>query len=219
MTLHHPTVLFDLDGTHVDREVTAMDVLSDEGRALGLALSRAQAHEAFRGQPMGQCVAFIAERIPQAAGVFGGDFVPAFTALIRQRQAERFRQHLEPMPGARALLERLRLPFCVATNGPREKAELTLGLTGLLPFFEQRLFCAYEVGSFKPEPGLFLHAAQALGCAPHTCAVVEDSVTGMRGGLAAGMRVFSLLRAHELPEDMLGQVVCIEGLAGLQPWL
>ncbi len=194
----HPTaprfdaVLFDLDGTLVDSEVTAMDVLYDEGRALGLALSRAQAHEAFRGQPMGHCVAFIAERIPQAAGVFGGDFVPAFTALIRQRQAERFRQHLEPMPGARALLERLRLPFCVATNGPREKAELTLGLTGLLPFFEQRLFCAYEVGSFKPEPGLFLHAAQALGVRAAHCAVVEDSLPGVRAGLAAGMQVFSL---------------------------
>lgn len=189
---HFDAILFDLDGTLVDSEVTAMDVLYDEGRALGLDITRAQAHEAFRGQPMGWCVAYIAERIPQAVGVFGGDFAPAFTALIRQRQAERFRQSLQPMPGARELLEHLRLPCCVATNGPREKAELTLGLTGLLQFFERRLFCAYEVGSFKPEPGLFLHAAQALGARPAHCAVVEDSQPGVRAGIAAGMQVFSL---------------------------
>jgi HAD superfamily hydrolase (TIGR01509 family) len=184
-------VLFDLDGTLVDSETTAMDVLHEEGVALGLALSREEAHEAFRGQPMGRCVAFIAERLPPVMAL-REDFATDFTALIRRRQAERFRQSLSPMPGARELLQALQLPYCVATNGPREKAELTLGLTGLLPFFENRLFCAYEVGSFKPEPGLFLHAAQALGVRPAHCAVVEDSLPGVRAGVAAGMQVFSL---------------------------
>ncbi len=185
-------VLFDLDGTLVDSEATAMDVLHEEGRALGLEISREEAHEAFRGQPMGWCIRFIADRVPQPVMAFGADFVPAFTAHVRRRQAERFRAHLSPMPGAAELLAALQLPYCVATNGPREKAELTLGLTGLLPLFEDRLFTAYEVGSFKPEPGLFLHAAQALGVRPSHCAVVEDSLPGVRAGIAAGMQVFSL---------------------------
>lgn len=207
-------VLFDLDGTLVDSETTAMDVLHEEGVALGLAVSREQAHTAFRGQPMSRCVAYIAERLPRPVPVFGEDFAAGFTAHIRRRQAERFRQHLLPMPGARELLQALSLPYCVATNGPREKAELTLGLTGLLPFFDQRLFCAYEVGSFKPEPGLFLHAAQALGARPAHCAVVEDSLPGVLAGLAAGMQVFSLT---EVDATLMasGRVQCIASLGEL----
>jgi len=190
----HPfdAVLFDLDGTLVDSETVAIDVFHEEGLALGLSFSREEARLAFQGQPMSRCVAYIADRLPRPAPALGDDFHAAFTAHIRRRQTERFRQGLLPMPGARELLQGLRLPHCVATNGPREKAELTLGLTGLLPFFEERLFCAYEIGSFKPEPGLFLHAAQALGARPSHCAVVEDSLPGVQAGLAAGMQVFSL---------------------------
>ena len=112
-----------------------------------------------------------------------------------------------------------RMAFAIGTNGPREKAELTLGLTGLRAFFGERLFCAPEVGSFKPEPGLFLHAAAALGCAPPACAVVEDSLPGLRAGLAAGMQVFSLHPPAGLPQDVASQVHFIDGLATLQAWL
>jgi len=81
------------------------------------------------------------------------------------------------------------------------------------------VFCAPEVGSYKPEPGLFVHAARALGCEPTQCAVVEDSLPGMLGGLAAGMRVFSLHPRDGLPEDLAQQVVFIENLKELQRWL
>jgi beta-phosphoglucomutase-like phosphatase (HAD superfamily) len=67
---------------------------------------------------------------------------------------------------------------------------LTLGVSGLLPRFEGRLFSSYEVGSWKPDPGLFLHAAAAMGVAPGRCAVVEDSLPGVRAAVAAGMAVF-----------------------------
>jgi beta-phosphoglucomutase-like phosphatase (HAD superfamily) len=64
-----------------------------------------------------------------------------------------------------------------------------LGLTKLLEHFEGRIFSAYEVGSWKPDPGLFLHAAQTLGAHPSRCVVVEDSLPGVRAATAAGMRV------------------------------
>lgn len=213
-------VLFDLDGTLVDSETLGMDVLHEEGVALGLAVRREEAHAAFRGQPMGLCVAYIAERLPRSAPGLGDDFAARFVARVRHRQAERFRQSLVPMPGARELLQALTLPCCVATNGPREKAELTLGLTGLSPFFEQRLFCAYEIGSFKPEPGLFLHAARALGARPAHCAVVEDSLPGVRAGVAAGMQVFSLAEVDATLMDSgrvqrIGQLADLHALLGL----
>ncbi|NVO06006.1 MAG: HAD-IA family hydrolase, partial [Rhodoferax sp.] len=87
--------------------------------------------------------------------------------------------------------------------------------TGLRRFFPEHIFSAYEVGKYKPDPGLFLHAAQVLGVAPVHCAVVEDSLPGIQAGLAAGMRVFSLLPKTDLPPELAQRVVCIRNLLEL----
>lgn len=208
-------IIFDLDGTLVDSEVPGMDVLYEEALKLGVAATREEAHAAFRGRRMAECIAWIGERVTRPAPEFESDFNDRFTPHIRRVMATRFRGGLDAMPGALALVRRLDRPFCIATNGPREKAELTLGLTGLLPHFEGRLFCAYEVGHFKPAPGLFLHAAQALGVAPSRCAVVEDSLPGITAGLAAGMQVFSLCRPDTVPADMAGRIRPIASLTKL----
>lgn len=208
-------LLFDLDGTLVDSEVPGMDVLHEEAVKLGIAMTRAQAHAAFRGQRMALSIEAIGARLAQRPD----DFAPTFTAHIRRVMAARFQEGLNPMPGALELVARLKRPFCIATNGPREKAELTLGLTGLLPYFENRLFSAYDVGHFKPSPGLFLHAAQALGIAPAHCAVVEDSLPGLEAGLRAGMQVFSLCHADTVPADLARRIRPLRSLAELDQLL
>jgi beta-phosphoglucomutase-like phosphatase (HAD superfamily) len=69
---HFDAVLFDLDGTLVDSEVAAMDVLYDEGLSLGLELSREVAHQAFRGQPIARC-AVVEDSLPGVrAGIAAG---------------------------------------------------------------------------------------------------------------------------------------------------
>jgi HAD superfamily hydrolase (TIGR01509 family) len=215
MTQGIAAILFDLDGTLVDSEVPGMDVLYEEALKLGVPFTREEAHAIFRGRRMAECIAYIAERVTRPAPEFEGDFADRFTPHIRHVMAGRFREGLDAMPGALALVTRLDRPFCIATNGPREKAELTLGLTGLLPYFENRLFCAYEVGHFKPAPGLFLHAAQALGVAPARCAVVEDSLPGIEAGLAAGMQVFSLCHPEAVPPELARRIRPIGSLAEL----
>jgi len=217
MTQRVEAVIFDLDGTLVDSEAPGMDVLFEEALKLGVPFTREEAHAVFRGQRMAECVAYIGARVTRPTPDFAHDFEQHFTAHIRQAMAARFREGLNPMPGAPQLLARLKVPFCIATNGPREKAELTLGLTGLLPWFEDRLFCAYDVGSFKPDPGLFLHAARALGAAPERCIVVEDSVPGVVAGLAAGMQVYAVCAPHQLPAHLAAGVRFIGHLAELDP--
>lgn len=209
-------LLFDLDGTLVDSEQPGLQVLHRMACELGLDWSHEEAVERFRGVPMHRCVSMIAALLPQGRAPL--DEVQ-FLRELRAAMAQRFRQDLREIEGASALLSSLTLPFAVATNGPREKAALTLSLTGLDRWLQDRVFCAPEVGSFKPEPGLFLHAAQALGCAPAQCAVVEDSLPGMLGGLAAGMRVFSLHPREGLPDEVARQVVFIERLEQLKGWL
>lgn len=209
-------LLFDLDGTLVDSEKPGLEVLHHMARALGLDWCHEESMARFRGVPMARCVSVIAQHLPVGRPAL--DEVQ-FLRELRAAMAERFKQDLQEIPGASALLANLKIPFAVATNGPREKAALTLGLTGLDRWLEDRVFCAPEVGSYKPEPGLFLHAAHALGCEPAQCAVVEDSLPGMLGGLAAGMRVFSLHPREGLPPEVVQQVVFVDGLPELERWL
>jgi HAD superfamily hydrolase (TIGR01509 family) len=204
-------LIFDCDGTLVDSEVPSMDVIHEQACALGLRFTREQAHQQFRGVRMAEVIAWIAAQLAQVPDGFADDFA----RKVRAAQARRFAERLDVIPGAFELLGALQIPFCVATNGPREKVELTLGLTGLRRFFPQHIFSAYEIGVYKPDPGLFLHAARVLGVAPEHCAVVEDSLPGIEAGLASGMRVFSLLPASGLPEAWREQVVCIRNLADL----
>jgi HAD superfamily hydrolase (TIGR01509 family) len=204
-------VIFDCDGTLVNSEVPSMDVLHAHACALGIDFTREQAHQQFRGVRMADCIAWIGAQLHHKPEGFDMDFARS----VRSAQAERFSQGLDVIPGAFELLKRLTIPFCVATNGPREKMELTLGLTGLLDFFPGRLFSAYEVGLYKPEPGLFLHAARAMGVAPARCAVVEDSLPGIQAGLAAGMQVYTLHPPAGLSAAILEKVHLINDLTEL----
>lgn len=204
-------IIFDADGTLIDSEVPGLDVIHQIATEHGLGITREAAHERFRGITMAEVTDWFVRSLPQAdAGL-----AARLPAHIRTRMAERFRQGLSPMPGAVELLENLTLPCCVATNGPPEKVSLTLALSGLANFFEERVFSAYTVGSFKPDPGLFLHAAQALAAPPARCAVVEDSLPGVAAGVAAGMHVFALMPPHALPTDWTGRVTPIADLHAL----
>ncbi len=63
-------------------------------------------------------------------------------------------------------------------------------ITGLSGYFGTNIFSSYDIGSWKPEPDLFLHAATTMNLSPAHCAVVEDSDLGVEAAIAAGMHVF-----------------------------
>lgn len=204
-------VIFDSDGTLVDSEVPAMDILHEMACALGLQLTREDAHKRFRGISMANIASWIGNQVADKPT----DFETEFTKLYRVKITQRFKESLRPMPGAYDLLSRLTIPFGVASNGPREKVQLTLDLTGLLPFVGDRIFSAYDHGCFKPEPGLFLQAAKVLGQPPQHCAVVEDSIPGLVAGVAANMHVFSLHDPVGVPEELAERVHFIGSLSEL----
>ena len=208
-------IIFDADGTLVDSELAGLDVMRAVARLHGLSLTREYAHTHFRGVRMAHSIAWITSQL----GRTEPGFEEELTRQVRKATEARFRQGLAALPGAHALLQGLKIPFCVATNGPLEKVELTLTLTKLRPFFGDRIFSAYEVGSFKPEPGLFLHAAAALGVAPPHCAVVEDSLPGVMAGLEAGMQVFCLHPRLGIESHIAQRVTFIDKLAALQDYL
>jgi HAD superfamily hydrolase (TIGR01509 family) len=181
--MNFEAIIFDCDGTLVDSEHLGNQVLVECVAELGLHLSLAEALGLFTGLKMAETVALIEARL-------GRPVPPDFVPELRDRMSVAFKARLRPIAGVEAVLRSVRQPYGVASNGPRDKMELSLRTTGLLAYFGDRIFSAYEIGSWKPEPGLFLHAAESLGVAPERCAVVEDSVVGVRAGRAAGMTVF-----------------------------
>ena len=208
-------VIFDLDGTLVDSEAMGLQVLHGMATSLGVQWPLQEMLRRFGGVPMAQCVAELARELPEPPPLDQALFVQQ----LRANMAERFKQGLPEIPGATDLLKHLQgigMPFAIGTNGPREKAELTLGITGLRHFFGEHVYCAPEVGRFKPDPALFGYVAERLGCPPAVCAVVEDSLPGLKAGLDAGMQVFSLHSPQGLPQDVATRVHFIEGLPQLQ---
>ena len=204
---HIDAVLFDCDGVLVDSERVATECIVEFAARYGARFEFDEALARFTGARMADNLRDIEER--------GQCKLPDdFEGNLRFHMAVEFESRLEPMEGAAALVESLDVPYCVVSNGPRSKMEVTLRIAGLLEHFAGRIFSAYEVGVWKPNPDLFLHAARFLGTPPERCAVVEDSDYGIAAGVAAGMQVFALVPEHRAG-PMPDGVVAVRSLAEL----
>jgi HAD superfamily hydrolase (TIGR01509 family) len=188
-------VIFDCDGTLVDSETLGPAVLFDCLCERGVSRDLLDARR-VRGRNLVEYLAEIEEvcgvRLPQEV------VLPDYRARIPAA----FRDRLQPIAGAFEIVKTVssRVPVAVASSAAREKIEMSLSITGLAGFFAGRVFSSYDVGSWKPEPGLFLHVAKELGVRPERCAVIEDSTPGVTAGVAAGMYVFALeTEGVELP--------------------
>ncbi len=101
---------------------------------------------------------------------------------------------IEPLPGVRMWLGTLRragIPCAVASSTEAENIRVVLRLLALEDCF-QAIISADDVSTGKPDPQVFLLAANKLGFAPERCIVFEDAVVGIEAAHAAGMRVIAL---------------------------
>jgi HAD superfamily hydrolase (TIGR01509 family) len=176
-------VIFDCDGVLVDSERISNRVFAESLAAEGLPLTPAETMRRYMGRSMASCRTLIEAEL-------GRRLDDAFFAEVQARTFQAFHRELRAVDGIAEALERIATPVCVASSGEHEKMRTTLGLTGLLPRFEGRLFSATDVARGKPAPDLFLHAAARMGADPARCAVVEDSPLGVEAAVAAGMTPF-----------------------------
>ena len=182
--------IFDCDGTLVDSERIVKSVLADGLTRLGLPTSCDTLLARFRGGKMSDFLAYAEERL-------GRPLPEQFEPLLRSRIAKKLAASLQPMAGAEQLLGAMDIPVCVASNGPRHYIASCLKTSNLLHFFKDNIFSAYDIGAWKPDPALFLSAANDMGVDPKHCIVVEDSIAGLTAAHAAGMRAFLLGQENE----------------------
>ena len=182
-------VIFDHDGTLVDSETVTLTLLATMANELGADFSYGDIEHL-----MGSDIKLVIAAIEQRRGepVNHADFFDDF----RERQSKELGSGVDEIPGAASLLQDLearQVPVAVASNAPRAKVDLCLGVTGLDRFFTaQCRFSAYDINIWKPDPALFLVAADHFGVPIERCAIVEDSPPGIAGAVASGAHVIAL---------------------------
>jgi HAD superfamily hydrolase (TIGR01509 family) len=186
-------IIFDCDGVLVDSEVISTHTLLDTLVAGGLEVDIEYVRKTYLGRSMSVVKADYLK-------LTGRDLEETFEADFLARLFAAYRGELAAMAGVKELIGSLSIPYCMATSSNIERARLSLELTGLLPLFEGRIFCASMVKRGKPAPDLFLHAAHELGADPAHCLVIEDSEPGLRAGLSAGMAVWRFVGGSHFGE-------------------
>ena len=199
-------VLFDLDGTLVDSEQLGTQAIVD------LLPASVESVESLTSRYRGVELAAILKDLEDRHQLsLGEDFVPKY----RARMAELFDANLQAFPGADNMLANLQQAKCIASGGPPEKIQRSLRLTNLAKHFGDKIFSSYVINSWKPEPDLFLHAAEQMGFAPRDCVVIEDSEVGLEAALASGMRVVHFCPRPELAISGVQSVTKLASLIDL----
>lgn len=181
-------VLFDCDGVLVDSEPITNRVLRDMLAEQGWQLSAEECLAIF----VGKMVRDEKNRIERETG---RPLTEDWLAGFRERRNAALAQELQVVTNAREAVHevhaRLDARIACASGADRPKLELQLRKVGLYDYFDGRIFSGHELPRSKPHPDVYLAAAAALAAEPRRCAVVEDSLTGVAAGLAAGATVFA----------------------------
>lgn len=209
-------VLWDLDGTLVDSAechwLAWREALTAEGYTFDkdfLVATFGQRNDRILRALLGP--AATSEEIDRIADAKE----TCYRALVRKRG-------LELLPGAELWLKRLRASGwrqALATSAPRANVATMVEVLGLAEYFGA-IVVAEDVQRGKPDPQVFLLAAERVGVASYRCVVVEDAAAGVEGARSAGMRSIGVGTKHaelganlavsslvELPEDVFEELL------------
>ncbi len=194
-------VIFDCDGVLVDSEIVAARVEAELLSKAGFEISPEELAATYSGLTWRD----ILLRIEREAGlVLSASMIGEAERLVDERLAA----EVKAIAGAREAAIAVGPERCICSNSTTARLQMTLTKTGLLPLFEGRIYSSLDTPSAKPKPApdVYLHAAKQHGADPANTFVLEDSVHGVAGARAAGMRVIGFTGAshtHPGHADML----------------
>jgi len=200
--LNFDAVLFDCDGVLVDSEPITNGVLRDMLEERGWKLSADACMRIFVGKAVKDEAALIEARTGQPVT---DDWMRQFRERRNAGLVRDVRPIRHAVQAAAAIHQAFEGRIACASGADRFKVELQLETCGLMSFFAGRIFSGHELPRSKPFPDVYLAAAAALGVDPRRCAVVEDTVTGVAAGVAAGATVFGYSppeAGHDAPDAL-----------------
>ncbi len=186
-------LIFDCDGTLVDSEYlnnyATIQLLHGEG------LKQYDMDYAFE-HFVGLRLKHILDGISKETGhVFPADIIERYIALVEKLAPGQ----MKTIPGVIELVAAAskRVKICVVSNGQRDNVISSLEMAGVKKYFEESyIFTGLMAPNSKPAPDLFLLAAERLNAQTNKCIVIEDSVAGVTGAVAAGMKTFGFVGTH-----------------------
>ena len=187
-------VIFDCDGVLVDSEIIASRVEAELLTEAGYPIDPEELAARFAGLTFRD----ILLRVEKEAGI------PVQASLLDREKAalDKALRSVAAIDGVHQAVAAAGPVRCICSNSAPERLEMMLTSTGLKPLFGDRIFSSVATPTRKPKPApdVFLHAASEMGVAPRNCFVLEDSVHGIAGAKAAGMRVIGFTGgAHTWP--------------------
>lgn len=188
-------VIFDCDGVLVDSEIIAARVEAELLTKAGYPIEADEIARLYSGLTFKEIMLRIERESQQ---LFQASLIDEVEKLIDRRLASEVRA----IDGAHEAVATVPAKRCICSNSSSERLRATLVRTRLAPFFEGTVFSSLDTpsGRPKPAPDVFLHAAEVMGADPGRTFVVEDSVHGVAGARAAGMRVIGFTGAsHSHP--------------------
>ncbi len=189
-------VIFDMDGVLIDSHPLHRRAWRDFLRSVGREVNEAELDFVLDGRKREEILRHF----------LGNDLTPELIRTYGMKKDELFHtiaDDLATVPGVTELLDALssaKVPMAVATSATSSRALGMLNRLKLRPYFIA-VVTGDEVSAGKPNPTIFQRAAQRLGADPADTLVVEDAVSGVKAGKAAGMRCLGIAaptRAHML---------------------
>lgn len=166
----------------MDTELLSAQAMSEHLQSLDIHESAEALRSRYKARAFQYTVADLVQRYPNK-------ITGMFETYFRRHLYAIYREKLQPIAGIETVLSKLNVKKCVASNAPQEKLALVLEIANLAGFFlPSQIFSAYDIDSWKPAPGLFLHAAKKMNFSPRNSIVVEDSLVGVEAALKAEMR-------------------------------
>ena len=188
-------IIFDCDGVLVDSEIIAAKVESKLLTEAGYPISVEEMGERFSGMTWKNILLQVEKEAD----------IPLSAALLDQSEKlldARLAREVKIIDGVKFALSRINTQRCICSNSSSARLDMMLEKVGLKPYFEPHIFSAKDLGPdrVKPKPDIFLHGAEQFKVSPAKTLVIEDSVHGIHGARAAGMRVVGFTGAsHTYP--------------------
>ena len=187
---HGLALIFDMDGVLIDSNPVHRRAWELFNRRFGLETTEPM-HQGMYGKRNDEIVRLFFGELP-AEEVFARGVEKE--KLYREMMAGRVESYL--VPGVRDFLEAYRdAPMAVASNAEPENVAFVLDAAGLRRYFRVALD-GHQVRQPKPNPEIYLRAAEELGAKPANCIVFEDSHSGVAAARAAGTRVIGISTTH-----------------------
>ena len=175
-------IIFDCDGVLVDSEVISCRAHAQTLTRHGYPITADQVLDRFLGVSDREARQIIEAEIERK-------LPDDFEAQVKQATLQFYASELRPISHVGEAIAAIDLPKCVASSGTPEKIRHGLVCAGIYDQLAPHIFSASQVKRGKPAPDLFLFAAERMRTAPARCLVIEDSIPGVTGAVAAGMTV------------------------------